>query len=321
MRLQAKGLSKRYGNRTVVQDVSFSLKAGQTLALIGGSGSGKTTTLRMLNRLVTPDEGEVYFDGVSTRDIPGEQLRRKMGYVIQQTGLFPHYSVFENIAAVAQLLNWPPRQIHERVELLLSKLGLNPNIYWFKYPEELSGGQQQRVGLARALMTDPPILLMDEPFGALDPITRQEIRREFLLLDEFRSKTIVLVTHDVTEAVEMANYICLMNEGKVVQIGKARDFLFRPANDYVRDFFKEHRIALLMEMVTMEELAQDLHFSKPMYRVPLKPPPERDPKYITVKKAFQMIEEECEPEEMQLTRKKLLWAWESWLSKMEETYP
>jgi osmoprotectant transport system ATP-binding protein len=211
--IEARHLSKRYGPHTVVRDVSFELAAGETLVLLGPSGCGKTTLLRMLNRLVEPDEGTVLVNGQDVRTQPAALLRRGMGYVIQQVGLLPHYTVAENVGVVSRLLGHPEAQVAARTEELLTRLHLPPERYAQQYPHQLSGGQQQRVGLARALAADPPIILLDEPFGALDPITRASIRREFRELEELRRKTMVLVTHDVQEAFELADRILLLDAG------------------------------------------------------------------------------------------------------------
>ena len=205
--------------------------------LLGTSGSGKTTTLRMINRLTDPDKGTVLIDGKNIMDQDAENLRRGMGYVLQNYGLFPHFTVAENIAIVPKLLKWPKAQINQRTDELLTKLQLPPAQYRKKYPKNLSGGQMQRVGLARALAADPPILLMDEPFGALDTLTRMSVRKEFNNLDELKKKTIILVTHDVEEAFELGDVIGLMDNGRLEQFGKPADLLFHPANDQQPLFF------------------------------------------------------------------------------------
>lgn len=247
-------LTKRFGTRTAVHDLSFKLEAGQTLALIGSSGSGKTTTLRMINRLIEPDGGQILVDGEDLTHQPLEQMRRRMGYVIQNMGLFPHYTVEENVAIVPNLLKWSRERTRTRVHELLEHVGLPATNYASKFPDQLSGGQQQRVGLARALAADPPIVLMDEPFGALDPITRMHIRREVLQLEEFNNKTIILVTHDVEEAFEMADIICLLHEGKVQQMGTPKALLKTPANDFVAHFFAGQKLQLEWAIYTLEDI-------------------------------------------------------------------
>ncbi|MGF7216354.1 osmoprotectant transport system ATP-binding protein [Spirosoma lacussanchae] len=228
-------LSKRYGPTTVVDNVSFSVAPGETLVLLGTSGSGKTTTLKMLNRLIEPDSGQIRLDGTDVRQQDAPTLRRRIGYVIQDGGLFPHYTVAEAIATVPNLLGWEPARIRERTHELIRKLQL-PEAVLNRYPADLSGGQRQRVGLARALATRPPVVLMDEPFGALDPFTRRHVRRELFGLSELQETTVVLVTHDVAEALELADRIALMHQGRIVQIGRPGDLTNQPANDFVRDF-------------------------------------------------------------------------------------
>lgn len=256
--IEVKNLTKRFDDRIAVQDLSFKLEAGQTLALIGSSGSGKTTTLRMINRLIEPDSGQILVNGEDMTHQPLEQMRRRMGYVIQNMGLFPHYTVAENVAIVPNLLKWSPTRTYARVQALLEHMGLTPSEFVGKYPNQLSGGQQQRVGLARALAADPPIILMDEPFGALDPITRMHIRREVLQLEEFQNKTIILVTHDVEEAFEMADMICLLHEGKVQQIGPPKVLLQQPANGFVSDFFAGQKLQLEWMLYTLEDVFMNL---------------------------------------------------------------
>ena len=231
-------LHKTFGNTPAVQDVSFSVQEGENFVLLGTSGSGKTTTLKMLNRLLEPDSGKVLLNGADTSGIEPALLRRGMGYVLQHNGLFPHYTVVENIAIVPKLLHWKKGDIRARTEQLLGKLGLSYTEHAHAYPHQLSGGQQQRVGLARALAADPPVLLMDEPFGALDPITRGMVRETFSELDELRKKTIIMVTHDVQEAFTLASRVCLMDKGHIVQMGTPRELREQPANEFVRAFLK-----------------------------------------------------------------------------------
>lgn len=243
-----------HSDRPAVSDVSFEVDRGETLVLLGTSGSGKTTTLRMINLLVTPDCGEVYVNGMRVNKREIESLRRHMGYVLQDNGLFPHFTVAENIGLVPSLLRWNKKRIEERIRTLMEKLHLSFTDHYHVYPAQLSGGQQQRVGLARALAADPPILLMDEPFGALDPVTRASIRREFSRLDEVRNRTVIMVTHDVQEAFELGDRICLMDQGTVQQIGTPADLLFNPANDFVHNFFHEHRFLLELKAVSLGDL-------------------------------------------------------------------
>lgn len=228
-------LTKQFGLHRAVDDVSFSVGRGETLVLLGTSGCGKTTTLKMINRLIEPGSGSISVDGVNVDQQAGPELRRRIGYVIQDGGLFPHYTVAEAIATVPKLLGWAPEQIRARTHELMAKLQL-PESALNRYPAELSGGQRQRVGLARALAVRPPVVLMDEPFGALDPFTRRHVRRELFGLSELRDTTVVLVTHDVGEALELADRVALMDKGRLVQIGPPNDLLNNPATDFVRDF-------------------------------------------------------------------------------------
>ena len=242
--IEVKNITKTFGAYTAVDNISFTVQDGETLVFLGSSGSGKTTLLKMINRLVEPDSGEILIDGHRINEQRLEDLRRSMGYVFQNNGLFPHYTIEENIGTVPRLLHWDRQRIAQRATTLMEKLQLRPEQYRSAYPRELSGGQQQRVGIARALAADPPILLMDEPFGALDPITRTHVRRDFKELDELRSKTIILVTHDIQEAFELGDRILLMDKGKIVQQGTPDELLFKPAGDYVRQFLQEQRFQL-----------------------------------------------------------------------------
>lgn len=251
--ISVRHLTKQYASLKAVDDISFEVAEGETLVLLGTSGCGKTTTLKMLNRLIEPTSGEVLINGKNIRGQPVEILRRGIGYVLQNTGLFPHYTIRENIALVPNLLKWDQEKISNRTEELLMKLHLGAEVLGH-YPAQLSGGQQQRVGLARALISDPPVLLMDEPFGALDNITRSKIQQEFKALDELSRKTIVMVTHDVQEAFELADRICLMDKGRIVQIGTPQELLFKPANDFVKEFFDSQRIQLEFKTVLISEL-------------------------------------------------------------------
>ncbi len=237
-------ITKRFGRHTAVDNISFTINEGETVVFLGASGCGKTTMLKMINRLLEPDSGEIRIDGTPITQRRPEDLRRGIGYVLQNYGLFPHYTIEENIGIVPQLLGWKKDVLSKRVTALMEKLQLPPEQYRSAYPAALSGGQQQRVGIARALAADPPVLLMDEPFGALDPITRSSVRKDFRELDELRAKTIILVTHDVQEAFELADRIFLLDKGRIIQEGTPDDLLFRPAGDYVRLFLQEQRFQL-----------------------------------------------------------------------------
>jgi osmoprotectant transport system ATP-binding protein len=224
--LDVRGLSfaRPGASREVVSDVSFALGAGETLALLGRSGSGKTTTLKLVNRLLEPTRGSVRVLGRSTADIPVTALRRGIGYVIQDVGLLPHLTVAANVALVARLEGWPAPRRDARARELLALVGLDADVYGARYPNQLSGGQRQRVGVARALAVDPPLLLLDEPFGSLDPVTRAELQREFRALEGRLGKAMVFVTHDVREALVVGTRIGLMHEGRLAFLGTPGEF-------------------------------------------------------------------------------------------------
>ncbi|PTT02147.1 glycine/betaine ABC transporter ATP-binding protein [Pedobacter sp. HMWF019] len=264
--IKVENLSKKFDGKLAVDQISFEVGVGETMVLLGTSGCGKTTTLRMINRLIEPDGGSVYIDQENVGGQQPELLRRRIGYVLQNHGLFPHYTVLENMSVVPKLLEWDKEKIRNRSMELLDKLKLDSTL-GKQYPSALSGGQQQRVGLARALMADPPILLMDEPFGALDNITRADIRREFTELDELAKKTIILVTHDIQEAFEMGDKICLMDKGKVMQYGTPEELLFKPQSAFVASFLKEHKLLLELKFLKMGghtawELLEQLELGK-----------------------------------------------------------
>lgn len=253
-------VTKYFGNAKAVDRISFEVQEAETLVLLGTSGCGKTTTLRMINRLVETDEGVIFINKEDIRSQQAEILRQKIGYVIQQTGLFPHYTVAENIAVVPRLLRWKETDIQNRIRELLKMFRLSESILT-QYPSQLSGGQQQRVGLARALASDPPILLMDEPFGALDQITRNAIRQEFKTLEALQRKTILLVTHDVQEAFELGNRIGIMDKGKIQQLGTPKELLFQPANKFVSTFLSDQRLVLEMKTIKVKDLLSDSHIT------------------------------------------------------------
>jgi len=211
-------------DRVLVDDVSFTVGSGETLVLLGRSASGKTTTLKLINRLLEPTSGDVRVAGERAADVPVTRLRRRIGYVIQEVGLFPHFTVERNVGLVPRLDAWPPARIAARVRELLALVGLDPDIFVRRYPHELSGGQRQRVGVARALAADPPLLLLDEPFGALDPITRVELQREFAALEGRIGKAMVFVTHDVREGLLLGTHIGLMLQGRLAFLGTPDEF-------------------------------------------------------------------------------------------------
>lgn len=229
-------VSKTFNGQSAVSDLNLHFKTGAFSVLIGTSGSGKSTTLKMINRLVEHDAGTIRFAGEEIRSLPLLALRRRMGYAIQSIGLFPHWTVAQNVATVPQLLKWPRAKIDARIDELMALLGLDPQLRG-RYPHQLSGGQQQRVGVARALAADPEVLLMDEPFGALDPVTRGALQQEMKRIHRLLGRTIVLVTHDIDEALQLADNLVLMDEGRVVQQGTPLEMLTRPANAFVRTFF------------------------------------------------------------------------------------
>jgi len=251
--IKVEQLSKHFGVVSAVDGISFEVGDHEKLILLGPSGCGKTTTLKMINRLIEPTSGKVFINEENIHDQSPETLRRNIGYVLQNNGLFPHYTVAENIAVVPQLLKWDSRRIEKRIAELIEKLHLSKDQLKV-YPNELSGGQQQRVGLARALVADPPVLLMDEPFGALDNVTRSKIHAEFKALDELKRKTIIMVTHDVQEAFELGDRICLMDKGKIVQIGTPIELLYKPANHFVELFLKEQKLQLEFKTVRIKDI-------------------------------------------------------------------
>lgn len=248
---------KQYPNGfRAVDNLSLKIPAGEICVLIGPSGCGKTTSMRMINRLISITGGQILIEGRENTDIPAEELRRKIGYAIQQIGLFPHMTISQNIAIVPRLLGWDESRIRARVDELLKLVGLDPNLYRDNYPRQLSGGQQQRVGVARALGADPPIMLMDEPFGAIDPITREVLQDEFLQIQERVGKTIVFVTHDIDEAIKMGDRIAILREGKVVQFDTPDTILAHPANRFVRNFVGTDRQLKRLGLVRIRDLME-----------------------------------------------------------------
>jgi osmoprotectant transport system ATP-binding protein len=239
----------------VVTDLSFEVPEGEICVLVGPSGCGKTTTMRMVNRLIEITEGEILINGEPNTAMSGTQLRRKIGYAIQQIGLFPHRTIADNIGTVPHLLGWGKGRIRDRVDELLELVGLSPEEYRDRYPAELSGGQQQRVGVARALAADPPIMLMDEPFGAVDPITRERLQDEFLRIQEDIKKTIVFVTHDIDEAIKMGNKIAILERGGVLaQYDTPETILANPNSEFVASFVGADRILKRLSLVRVGEM-------------------------------------------------------------------
>jgi osmoprotectant transport system ATP-binding protein len=250
-------ISKRYGERTIIDDLDLEIGEGEFFVLLGPSGCGKTTTLRLINALIAPSAGRVLVGGEDVARVDPQTLRRGIGYVIQSVGLFPHWSVADNIATVPRLLGWPDERVKNRVAELLELLHLEARTAAL-FPHHLSGGQQQRVGVARALAADPPVLLMDEPFGAVDPVTRTALQDEIKAIHERTGKTIVFVTHDVDEALKLASRIGLMDKGRLVALGTPRDVLDAPDGSFARDFLGGSELGLrLLAVETAGSRARD----------------------------------------------------------------
>jgi osmoprotectant transport system ATP-binding protein len=255
--IEFRQVSKTYpgSDDPVVKDLSFEVLEGEICVLVGPSGCGKTTTMRMVNRLIEITEGEILIDGEPNTAMSATRLRRKIGYAIQQIGLFPHRTIADNIGTVPHLLGWEKDRIRDRVDELLRLVGLSPEEYRDRYPAELSGGQQQRVGVARALAADPPIMLMDEPFGAVDPITRERLQDEFLRIQEDIKKTIVFVTHDIDEAIKMGNKIAILKQGGVLaQYDTPENILSRPDSEFVSSFVGADRVLKRLSLTRVGEM-------------------------------------------------------------------
>lgn len=247
-------VSKRYGAKTAVSELDMRVENGTVCVLIGPSGCGKSTTLRMINRLLEPDEGYIRVDEKALRDYDPAQLRLRIGYVIQSVGLLPHMRVWQNISLVPRLLGWEKAARRDRARELLELVGLPPEEYESKYPAQLSGGEAQRVGVARALAADPPYLLMDEPFGAVDPLTRTTLQESFRDIQSRLRKTVVLVTHDLDEAIYLADTIALLKDGTLQQFGTPADVLLRPANDFVREFVGSDRMLRMLNTIELSNV-------------------------------------------------------------------
>lgn len=242
--IEFKNVSKVYGDGTrAVDDLSLKIEAGELVVFIGTSGSGKTTSMRMINRMTNASEGQILINGQDVKEKNPVDLRRKIGYVIQQTGLMPHMTVYENIIMVPKLLKWDEDKMEARAKELLEKVGMDPDQYMDRYPSELSGGQQQRIGVIRALAADQEIILMDEPFGALDPITRESLQNLVIQLQKEYGRTVVFVTHDMDEALDLADKVAIMSKGKLVQYDSPHNIISNPANDFVREFLGEERLS------------------------------------------------------------------------------
>ena len=249
-----KNVTKKYGDSVAVNNLTVDLESGETVVLIGPSGCGKTTTLRMINRLIEPTEGSIYVNETDISKINPVELRRNMGYVIQQIGLFPHMNIAQNVGLVPYLKDWDESKRKQRVEELLDFVGMSPSKFYHRYPNELSGGQQQRIGVARALAADPEIILMDEPFGALDPITRATLQDELLQMQDKLGKTIVFVTHDMDEALKLADKIAIMKDGEVLQFDSPEHILRNPANEFVEYFIGKDRLLKRPEYIKVKDI-------------------------------------------------------------------
>lgn len=252
--IKFENISKKFKNTTVLSDVSFEIEKGKLVAIIGESGCGKTTTLKMINGLITPTSGKIYINNedISTKNVI--DLRRNMGYVIQQTGLFPHMTIKENIELIPKVQNKNPEDITQQTYNLMDMVGLDCDKFLNRYPVELSGGQQQRVGVARAFATNPDIILMDEPFSALDPITRSSLQDELVNLQSKLKKTIIFVTHDMDEAIKISDKMCIMDKGKIIQYDTPENILKNPVNDFVSQFVGKKRIWASPEFIKAEDI-------------------------------------------------------------------
>ena len=251
------------GPVTAADHIQMEIPAGEICVLLGPSGCGKTTTLKMINRIIPPTSGRVFINGEDTTDLNTVDLRRNIGYVIQQIGLFPNMTIEENIAAVPRLLGWDVNRYKTRAKELLEMVALDPSIFLKRYPKELSGGQQQRVGVARALAADPPVMLMDEPFGAIDPINREVIQDEFLKMQAELNKTIMFVSHDIDEAVKMADRIAIFRAGKLVQFDTPDDLLAHPKNSFVENFVGDDRALKRLRLVKVGQVMERPAFVTP----------------------------------------------------------
>lgn len=257
--IKVENITKRFKNRTVLKSISFQIEKGEFVSIIGPSGCGKTTLLKMINRLIKPTSGKIYINGENIYDKDPITLRRNMGYVIQQNGLFPHMTIKDNIEIIPKLEKKKLEEIYKRTIELMNMVDLNPDEYLNRYPSELSGGEQQRIGVARAFANDTDIVLMDEPFSALDPITRADLQNELLNLQSKLNKTIVFVTHDMDEALKLSNKICLMKDGEIIQFDKPEKILKEPENEYVESFVGKNRIWDNPEYIRAQDIMTNIN--------------------------------------------------------------
>src|SRR5438067_5036638 len=255
--VELREVTKRYGDTVAVDHLSLTAPAGRICVLIGPSGCGKTTSLRMVNRLIEPTSGEILIDGQNVLKEDPTELRRRIGYVIQQVGLFPHRTIGQNIATVPELLGWPAARIRARVDELLSLIGFDPARMRDRYPAQLSGGERQRVGVARAMAAEPPLMLMDEPFGAVDPIVRNRLQDEFLNLQRTLGITVIFVTHDIDEAIKLGDRVAVMRTGKLVQYSPPAELLAHPADDFVAQFVGHDRALKRLGLLTVGGIELD----------------------------------------------------------------
>jgi osmoprotectant transport system ATP-binding protein len=249
--VEFRDVTKRYADQVAVDGLSLTVPAGRICILVGPSGSGKTTSLKMVNRLIEPSAGAILIDGHDVTKEDPVQLRRRIGYVIQQVGLFPHQTVAENVATVPRLLGWTKQRIDARVTELLALIGLDPGRYAKRYPAQLSGGERQRAGVARALAAEPPVMLMDEPFGAVDPIVRDHLQSELLRIQRELGTTVLFVTHDIDEAIRLGDRVALMRDGRLVQYAPPGELLAHPADDFVAQFVGADRGLKRLEVLTV----------------------------------------------------------------------
>jgi osmoprotectant transport system ATP-binding protein len=252
--IQFQNIVKKYRNKTIIKDFSLDIEAGKLVVFIGPSGCGKTTLLKMINKLIQPTSGTIFVKGKEISSMNTIELRRNIGYVIQNTGLFPHMTIKENLELIPKLKGENPEAIEKKTFELLTLVGLNPNEFLYRYPKELSGGQQQRIGVARAFSTNSEIILMDEPFSALDPVTRSSLQDELFQMQKELNKTIIFVTHDMDEAIKIADKICILKDGEILQYDTPENILKNPANDFVEDFIGKRRVWNNPELLMAEDI-------------------------------------------------------------------